>query len=545
MAGTIGVCGAWKLKVDRSAPPAKHGREAQLFGIRSASHAYAGVPVLQDVSAELRAGSVVGLIGQNGAGKSTLIRILSGALQPLRGRPYLDSVEIKLSSPAEARHLGIAVVHQDVQLFPHLDVARNVYVVRGHLPRRRWLKTVNWPEVEETVERQLRSLGISIPCDRLAGQLDAAEQKLLEIARVTMLRPRFLILDEPTASLEPQASRRILDLILALRSQGMGICFVSHRLQEVREVSDEILILRDGHLVARRNRSAPEIELAELMLGGRAMRHQNERRHVLSADRAPAVEISGLSLNDRDVISLTVRKGEIFGLTGLMGSGAERIVRWLGGDEPLQSLIRIDGKPARLKKPADAIRHGIGFVAEDRKRKGIVPRQSVAVNISLASLRDVGRAAGLVSWTRLGKRAEHYRSALGIQLSSVESPVVSLSGGNQQKVLIARCLASGAKILCLEEPTHGVDIGAKAVIHDLLRRFASSGGTIVVASSDVGELTELCDRIAIFRHGALVAVAATDATSGADVILAGVRDPESVVKQLMADELTSSSVAQN
>lgn len=506
------------------------------YGIRDASHDYTGVPVLTDVALELRAGEVLALCGENGSGKSTLIKILTGVVRPRRGEILLDGEQITLGSPRAAVDRGIGVVHQDYQLFPELTVAQNIFGVNVPPPRRRFTRVIDRSAVEHRVEGLLHRLGIEIPGTRLVRSLGAAERKFVEIARAMLLEPQFLILDEPTASLEPSGAQRVLSLLDRLRDQGVGLMFVSHRLDEVMQIADRITTLRDGRVVSDAPASElDEDRLAHVITGG-VEKVDRSREHDLPSSDV-VVEVEGLRVTPGcPPISFHVRRGEIFGLTGLLGSGAERVVRMLGGAEALDGTLKVQGKAAKVRTPRDANALGIGFIPEDRKAAGLIPEQSIATNISLASLSSISRA-GVLRRRDIRERAHHFRASLSIRLDSIDAPVATLSGGNQQKVMLAKWLASGVDVLVVEEPTHGVDIGGKAQVHDLLRRFASDGGSVVVASTDVGEVLDLCHRIGVMRHGALATVVDAAELTSARITALGSheRDPERALEHLVED----------
>jgi ABC-type sugar transport system ATPase subunit len=505
------------------------------FGIEGAYHHYSGVVVLSEVDFDLRGGDVHALLGENGSGKSTLIRILTGAQRPSGGRMTLDGEPVSFGNPGDARLQGIGVVHQDYHLFPELTVAQNVYGVNVAPPRRRWTRTVDRLEVERRVANLFAELQIDIPPTRLVRSLDAAERKFVEIARAMLLKPRFLVLDEPTASLEPAASRSVLELLRRLRDQSVGLMFVSHRLDEVRTIADRISVLRDGRIVERIEPSeASEERMAHAITGGVDRAPVQHRRGPRS--ESIALRIEGVRLSaERPPVDLEVFRGEIFGLTGLLGSGATGLVRMIGGARPLEGSAWLDGEEVRIRTPRDACARGIGFIPEDRKAIGLVQEQSIATNISLSSLSSVSRF-GVLSSTRMVQRAEEYRDRLSIRATSVNQPVAQLSGGNQQKVLLAKWLASGVRLLAVEEPTHGIDIGGKAQVHDLLRAFAAEGGTVIIASTDVGEVLDVCHRIGVMRHGALTHVLDAADLSSAQITALGSHAPERALETLIEED---------
>jgi ABC-type sugar transport system ATPase subunit len=507
------------------------GRAGTRFGVQGATQVFAGVTALRDVDFEMREGSVHGLVGENGSGKSTLIRILTGALRPTKGRLFLEDETVSFSLPAEAQRHGIGVVHQDYNLFPDLSVSANVLGVSKAPPRRRWTRGVDKGAVERQVSELLTGLGIRISPRAKIRDLGPAERKFVEIARAMLLRPRFLILDEPTASLEPRGSRSVLDLLKRLRSQGVGLCFVSHRLDEVLGIADRISVLRDGRLVeAVDNKGLTENEIAELIIGRKQVSTEKQTRAV---SEGVMLRARGIRLrNGTRPVEFEVRRGEIFGLTGLLGSGAAEVVRMLGGAIPLRGELEVEGGAVTVRNPRDAARRGIGFIPEDRKDAGLVGEQSMAVNVSLASLSEVA-PLGWVRRGRLTTRALELKRTLDIRTPSVAAAVKTLSGGNQQKVMLAKWLASGVRILAIEEPTHGVDIGAKSQVHQLLRDFATNGGTIVVASTDVNEVLAVCDRIGVMRHGALADVLSTERLTHQDLAVMGGRSSEHVLEELI------------
>jgi ABC-type sugar transport system ATPase subunit len=507
--------------------------DSRAFGADAVTHHYSGVVVLRDVTFELQPGEVHALVGENGSGKSTLIKILTGAQKPSRGELHLDGERLVLGSPSEARRRGIGVVHQDYHLFPDLSVAENILGVSQPPPRRQWTLAMDKRAIDRTVRALLDELSIRINPSTMVRALGPAERKFVEIARAMLAKPSFLILDEPTASLEPSASRTVLDLLRRLRGQGVGLSFVSHRLDEVMAISDRITVLRDGRVAGRAR--AAEItasDLAEMITGRETVRQPGAAPRA-STNGSPVIRVSGVRLaQGRAPVDFAIGRGEIFGFTGLLGAGGARLVRMLGGAEPLEGHVEILGQPARIRTPLHASRLGIGFIAEDRKGAGIVPDQSVAVNIALSSLGSMS-SFGLLPPSRIERVATDFKQRLNIRTQSIHSLARTLSGGNQQKVLIARWLASGIRILVVEEPTHGVDIGAKAQVHELLRNFAAGGGSIVISSTDVGEVLELCDRIAVMRHGVVAAVLSTKELTRSALTAMGAQDPEELIETLI------------
>jgi ABC-type sugar transport system ATPase subunit len=484
--------------------------------------AFSGVTVLRDVDFDLRQGEVHALLGENGSGKSTLIKILGGVHRPSTGRIERNGRPVAIARPADAKRAGLAVVHQDYQLFPALDVATNV-ALGGDFPRR-WRFALDRGALRRRAGRALRTVGLDVDPARPLRSLRLAEWKLVEIARALMAEASFVVLDEPTALLDRHDSERILELIERLRDEGVGVAFVSHRLDEALRVAGRVTILRDGSQVETRPAAGLTHErLIELIVGHGALAADTAVERVLGdvvlqLDRVRA-------LPHARPFDLELRGGEILGLTGLIGSGAIEVAQMLAGRRPLDGTLRVAGRNVDVSSPADAIRAGIGYLPEDRATHGLVNQLSVEVNISLASLRDV-TPGGLLDRRRLRSRAEGYAKQLLIRAPSLSAPVRSLSGGNQQKVQIAKWLAAHRSILVIESPTHGVDVGAKVEIHRLLKDFAASGGAVVVASTDIPEALGIADRVAVFSRGELVQIVDTaDATHG-QVLLSGTRAPE-------------------
>jgi len=492
--------------------------ESVRFGIRNATHDYSGVVVLSDVDFELATGTVQGLVGENGSGKSTLIKILTGAVLPSAGQLYLGDRPVSFSTPAEAQRDGIGVVHQDYHLFPDLSVIDNVFGVGKAPPRRSWFPLiVDKPKIRSDVRETLGRLGIELDPDALVRTLGPAERKFVEIARAMLLSPQFLILDEPTASLEPSASQSVLELLGRLRERGVGLLFVSHRLDEVLRICDQVTVLRDGRRVGAVPRAElNEERLTDMILGRKQTAERQVRRRP--TDAATVLNLHNVQVaNGAQPVSIEVQQGEIFGLTGLLGSGAAKLVRMVGGAEPLRGHIDVLGRPARVRTPRQASRLGIGFIPEDRKAVGIVPDQSVAMNICLASLQSVSSGG----WVRLGavnKRGETYKEQLDIRTYSVKAAAKSLSGGNQQKVMLAKWLDNGADIFIFDEPTHGVDVDGKEETYRLMEELALAGKGVIFISSEFTELVGACNRVIVMREGRLVGELEGDAISDAALV---------------------------
>ncbi len=469
----------------------------------SITKSFAGVRALKNVSFELLAGEVHALIGENGAGKSTLIKIITGAIQADSGSLEVRGRTIENNHPSLSRSLGIAAIYQQPALFPHLTVAENMAwtLESGGL----WRK-VNWRERNRLAQELIERIGASIHPERLAATLSMPEQQIVEIAKAIGADARILIMDEPTASLTGREVNRLFRIIALLRSQGAGIIYISHRLDEVAAIADRITVLRDGETIATRCRD--EVDQAALigMMVGREISAAFPKRDVPLADTA--VELRGIHNRAAGLldISLSVRGGEILGIAGLIGSGRTELAETLFGLTPADSgEILLDRAPVRITSPRQAIGLGIGYVPEDRRQHGVILQMPIVHNTSLASLNSVSRG-GLINARTEGLLAATYLQQLGIKAPSIYTETSALSGGNQQKVALARWLAINPKVLILDEPTQGVDVGAKSEIHSLMMDLAARGVAIVLISSELPEVLGMSDRIAVMRQGRIAGV---------------------------------------
>lgn len=478
---------------------------------------------LKGVSFDLSRGEVHALVGENGAGKSTLIKIITGAEPADSGTLRVAGHVVPHMDPATSRALGIAAIYQQPSLFPHLTVAENIALAleSGGVWRR-----VDWEARNATAAALLERIGASIDPERLVETLSMPEQQIVEIAKAIGADARVVIMDEPTASLTDREVKSLFGIIETLRGHGVGIVYISHRLEEVFSVADRITVLRDGATVATRRRDdVDRSELIRLMVG-------RELASVFPKRRVPlgevALELRNVSNNAAGLrnISLSVRCGEIVGLAGLVGSGRTELAETLFGLRPAGSgEILLRGIRVQIASPADAIRLGIGYVPEDRRRHGVIPEMSIAANASLADLKAVSRA-GLIDWGAERRAAQRHVDQLRIKTPSVSTEVGSLSGGNQQKVALARWLAIDPAVLILDEPTQGVDVGSKSEIHEIMEKLAERGVAIVMISSEMPEILGMSDRIAVMHAGTISAILSReDATQQKILALALGRAP--------------------
>jgi rhamnose transport system ATP-binding protein len=461
---------------------------------------FAGVHALRDVSFELRAGEVHALIGENGAGKSTLIKIVTGAVMPDSGSIRIAGETVVHNSPAVARSLGVAVIYQQPALFPDLTVAENIALSleSGGLWRR-----VDWRGRTARARELLGRAGSSIDPERMVGTLSMPEQQIVEIAKAIGANARIVIMDEPTASLTDREVDSLFQVIASLRGQGTGIIYISHRLEEISTIADRVTVLRDGQNIGTRQMA--EVDRAELirLMVGRELSAVFPKREVAIGDVV-------LELRDVDGVSLTVRGGEIVGLAGLVGSGRTELAETIFGLRRAGSgEILLRGKVARIQSPADAIALGIGYVPEDRRQHGVVLEMPVAANASLANLAAISRH-GLIDNARERELASGYVAQLRIKTHSLYAEAGSLSGGNQQKVALARWLAIRPAVMILDEPTQGVDVGSKSEIHRLIVELAEQGMAILMISSELPEILGMSDRIAVMHEGKITGVLPRD-----------------------------------
>ncbi|HET8782833.1 MAG TPA: sugar ABC transporter ATP-binding protein [Pyrinomonadaceae bacterium] len=464
---------------------------------------YDGVHALKSATFELRAGEVHALVGENGAGKTTLIKIISGAVLADAGVLELEGSVVADNSPGHAKSLGITAIYQEPALFPELTVAENIALGLEH---EGFWKRVDWKKRRERASQLLAEVGARIDVDADAGGLTMPQQQLVEIARAIGAKSRVLIMDEPTASLSREETENLYRVIQNLREQGVGVIYITHRLEELSVIADRVTVLRDGRVVgtydmAQTNRQ----ELIRLMVGRELSaifpKREVERGEVALELRGVGNRASGLS-----EIDMSVHRGEIVGLAGLVGAGRTELARIIFGlDHADSGEIRVHGKPVRIHKPAEAIDCGIAYLPEDRRRQGVILEMPVSANITLASLRQLKRLSGF-DFQREKQIAWDYVQRFAIKTPSVSSQVSTLSGGNQQKVALSRWLATEPSVLILDEPTQGIDVGAKAEIHSLIGELASEGMAILMISSDLPEILGMSDRIAVMQGGTIAAV---------------------------------------
>jgi rhamnose transport system ATP-binding protein len=474
--------------------------KAPTVELAGVSKRFAATQALADVSLDLLPGEIHGLVGENGAGKSTVVKLLAGIYQPDSGTVVLDGKPVLVHGPAHARSLGIAVVHQEPRLFPDLTVAENVFM--GHARTGRF-GSVNWREMGRAADRIFDSLGVRVDSSAVVRGLSMADQQLIEIAKALSIDARVLILDEPTASLSAHEVERLFAIVRQTRDRGVAVLFVSHRLEEVFQLCDRATVLRDGrHVITAPTSELTAADLVRYMVG----------RSVSLFPRGTAkigdvlLEVKGLTRigGFRDV-SFSVRSGEILGLAGLVGAGRTEIARVLFGlDRADAGEVLLDGKRVRFKTPSEALRAGVAYVPEDRHLDGLVAGFSIAENVSLPIIPRLFPRLFIIGG-RERRLAAEYATRLRIRSTGVGALVEALSGGNQQKVVIAKWLATEPRVLILDEPTRGVDIGAKVEVHKIISDLAAAGMGIVLISSELPEVLAMSDRIIVLHEGRMSA----------------------------------------
>jgi galactofuranose transport system ATP-binding protein len=468
--------------------------------------AFPGVVALDGASLRVKPGEVHAIIGQNGAGKSTFIKILNGAYRRDAGTIVLEGQPVDFHNPQEAQLAGVSTIYQEINLVPYRSAAENIFM--GREPRRWGL--LDRERMNRDATAVLDRLGVHIDVRRPLSTLNIALQQMVAIARAISTDARIVIMDEPTSSLDEREVEVLFDVIRGLKARGIAVIYISHRLDELYAVCDRVTIMRDGKTIDERPiAGASKVELVARMLGkeiGEVRRSgatgfQHPGEHAAGEVLVEAKDLRGDRLDGANV---TVRSGEIVGLAGLLGSGRTEVARAVFGADPAHGELRVRGKPARWKSPRDAIRAGFGLCSEDRKADGIIPYMSVRENLTLAALPALSRN-GIVDRAEQRQIVDRFIDRLGIKTAGPEQAIRELSGGNQQKVLLARWLCLNPSLLVLDEPTRGIDVGAKAEIQGLIDELADNGLGVLMISSELEEITEGADRVVVLREGRTVA----------------------------------------
>lgn len=458
---------------------------------------FSGVPVLKDVDFNIYEGKIMALIGENGAGKSTLMKILTGVYSRTSGEIYLEGKAVNFTSTKDSQDNRIAIIHQELNLIQHLSIGENIFLGREPITKGRNIK---WSQLYEESQKWLDKLGLKEDPRELVKNISVGKQQLVEIAKALSLNAKVLIMDEPTGALTVSETEKLFSVIKELKEQGHSIVYISHRLKEIFELCDDVTVLRDGELIGEKTiDELDEDKIIEMMVG----RKLSEQYPRITCDSGEVVlEVKELTNHFVKDVTFDLRHGEILGIAGLMGAGRTELARTLYGIyRKDKGKIILNKKELRLKEPTDALRQGIAYVSEDRKSNGIVLGLSVRENITLASLKEYSGKLGHISKKKEEEATQSYIKSMSIKTSNTTQLIKYLSGGNQQKVSIAKNLDAKPKILILDEPTRGVDVGAKKEIYELINKFKQEGMSILMISSEIPEILGMSDRIMVMHEG--------------------------------------------
>jgi rhamnose transport system ATP-binding protein len=498
-----------------TSPPLRHATEAPVLQLDGITKRFNGVHALNGVRLSIRPGEVMALIGENGAGKSTLVKTLTGIHRPDAGTIVLDGQALAFGSPQEAMAAGITAVHQETVMFDELSVAENIYV--GRHPTRGAARRIDWAGIESAAERLFERLEVALPVRARVRDLSVAQRHFVEIARALSQDARVVIMDEPTAALSQREIRELYRIINQLRAAGTAVIFISHKFDEIFEVADSYTVLRDGQFVAEgRLADITEAELVALMVG-RSVHDAYPKAQVDIG--APLLEVRGLShRTEFDDVSFTLRQGEILGFYGLVGAGRSEVMQALFGLTPgVRGSVHLAGKPAMFQAPREAIAHGLAYVPEDRQQHGAHLTLPIVHNITLPILSQFGFFLRRRAEARLARR---FAEQLELKAGFLTQQVAELSGGNQQKVVLGKWLATNPKVIILDEPTKGIDIGSKAAVHRFISELVAGGLSVILVSSELPEVLGLADRVVVMRQGRVVRELARQEATPENVVAA-------------------------
>ena len=489
--------------------------QASLLRLDGITKEFPGVRALSDVHFDLRAGEVHAVCGENGAGKSTLMKIVSGIYQPTRGSIVYKGEERHFASPHESEAVGIAIIHQELNLIPHLSVAENIYLARE--PRRGLF--VDRKKLRADARRCLDRLGIEIDPDTPVRTLSVAQSQMVEIAKALSLDAEVLIMDEPTSSLTEQETRLLFKVIRDLKASGVGIVYISHRLDEMKEIVDRVTVLRDGQYVATDDFADTTVDAIVARMVGRSLEDKFPERTSLPSEdiifSASNLSRAGLFTD----VSFSLRRGEILGFAGLMGAGRTEVARAIFGADPLDTgTVTLHGETLAIRTPHDAIAAGLAYLSEDRKAQGLAIKMPVDANMTLANMGEVSNRFGFIDFARHAQVTSEYVDLLNIRTPSIKQPVRLLSGGNQQKIIIGKWLFRKPKVMFFDEPTRGIDVGAKFAIYQIMDELAAQGIGVVLISSELPEILGMTDRVAVFHAGRITGTLETRATDQEEIM---------------------------
>jgi len=477
----------------------------QLLSVGGVSKGFPGVQALNDVHFDLVAGEVHALVGENGAGKSTLMKVLSGIYKKDAGTIKFKGKDVDVTGPLEAQHLGISIIHQEINLMPDLTVAQNIFI--GREPKSFGKFFLNHQKINSDAQLLLEQLKLPLSPTQIVGELTVAKQQMVEIAKALSYNASVIIMDEPTSSLTPSEVSTLFEIIENLKASGKGVIYISHRLEELSKISDRITVFRDGQYIDTLKTKDTNIsEIIALMIGRKV--DIDLRPEINTSTSEVVLKVEGLSSKKllKDV-SFNLNRGEILGFAGLMGAGRTEVALALVGKDPTTAgRVEVSGKVVKISNPADAVAHGIGYLSEDRKRYGLLLGQNVDFNIILSSVKRYSNFLGFFNSKQSRIISEAAVEKLSIRTPSISQTAKNLSGGNQQKVVIAKWLTRECDILIFDEPTRGIDVGAKEEIYKLLRELASQGKSIIMISSELPEVLRLSDRIVVMCEGRVTGI---------------------------------------
>ncbi|MEL5683554.1 ribose ABC transporter ATP-binding protein RbsA [Serratia nevei] len=470
-----------------------------LLQLKGIDKAFPGVKALSGAALSVYPGKVMALVGENGAGKSTMMKVLTGIYQKDAGSQYFLGNEVAFNGPKDSQEAGIGIIHQELNLIPQLTIAENIFLGREFVNR---FGRIDWKRMYAEADRLLARLNLRYSSHRLVGELSIGDQQMVEIAKVLSFESKVIIMDEPTDALTDTETASLFKVINELKAEGRGIVYISHRLKEIFEICDDVTVFRDGQFIAERPVSElQEDSLIEMMVG-RKLEEQYPRLDLPRGEKR--LEVSHLSGPGVEDVSFTLYRGEILGVAGLMGAGRTELMKILYGAAPRKAgTVSLDGREVVTHSPQDGLANGIVYISEDRKRDGLVLGMSVKENMSLTALRYFSRADGSLKQADERQEVGDFIRLFNIKTPSMEQPIGLLSGGNQQKVAIARGLMTRPKVLILDEPTRGVDVGAKKEIYQLINQFKQEGLSIILVSSEMPEVMGMSDRILVMHEGHL------------------------------------------
>jgi ribose transport system ATP-binding protein len=513
--------------MDHEQIAAQNEAEPLLLKLEGVTKGFPGVKALSDMQLDLRRGEVLALVGENGAGKSTLMKLLSGIHTPEEGRFFLNGEPYEPNGPKHAQELGISIIHQEFNLMPDLTVAQNIYV--GHEPRTGSF-FLNERKLNTQAKNLIERLQLSLEPKWIVGDLTVAKQQMVEIAKALAYDAKVLIMDEPTAALNDREVEVLHNLIRRFVQPDTGVIYISHRMDELKVISDRITVIRDGRYVGTVNTRETTMKEVIALMVGREISAEAKPEGV-AEDREVLLEVSGLSTKHllKDV-SFQLKKGEILGFAGLMGAGRTEVARAIVGADKIDSgNIKLRGKEININSPADAAKHRIGYLSEDRKRFGLLLQQEVNANIGLSSLSELFQSFGFMKDKAIRAKSREYVKTLRIKTPSIAQTAKNLSGGNQQKVVIAKWLVKDCDILIFDEPTRGIDVGAKEEIYRLLNDLAQQGKSIIMISSELPEVLRMSHRILVMSEGRITGqLSAAEATQESVMHYATLRPDENL-----------------